>query len=257
MTHAGAWRAIRESGLEVSELIGTSIGALVAAAISGGHDWKQLYDQARSLKKADIVALNRWALLLNGIRQSSVFAADPLRRYIETALPVREYSGLSLPVSSNAVDLETGQTVWFGAAGRTDVSLIDAVYASCALPLFYPPAEIGGQYYVDGGVNDALPIQLAAERGATTIIAIDASAGPVRDSRDTVANGLVAIHHRVSEIMGYARKRAMLENWSGPRLLYVRPNLDTYSTFDFGQTEYFLEEGYRATKLVLQTAAVV
>lgn len=257
MTHAGAWRAITESGIQVSELVGTSIGALVAGTISGGGDWKQLYDQARALKKADIVALNRWALLLNGIRQSSVFAAEPLRRYIEQTLPVREFSGLGVPMSTNAVDLETGQTVWFGTSGRMDVSLVDAVYASCALPLFYPPAEIGGEYYVDGGVNDALPIKRAAERGATLIIAIDASAGPVRDSGDTVANGLVAIHHRVTEIMGYARKRALLENWDGPRLLYVRPELDTYSTFDFGKTEYFLEEGYRATKAALQQAALV
>ena len=257
MTHAGAWRAITESGIEVSELIGTSIGALVATSISGGRDWKQLYDQARALRKPDIVALNRWTLLLNGIRQSSIFLDAPLRRYIELSLPTEQYSDLRIPVSINAVDLETGETVWFGAAGRTDVSLHDAVYASCALPLFYPPAEIGGEYYVDGGVNDALPIRLAAERGATTIIAIDASAGPVRDSEDTVANGLVAIHHRVTEIMGYARKRALLEAWSGPRLLYVRPNLDAYSTFDFGKTEYFLEEGYRATKAALQAAAVV
>ena len=95
---------------------------------------------------------------------------------------------------------------------------------------------------------------MAAARGASLIIAIDLCAGEVRDSEDTVAKGLVAIHHRVGEIMSFARKRARLQNWSGPRLIYVRPRLDEYSTFDFGRTEHFLEEGYRATREALSGA---
>jgi NTE family protein len=257
MAHAGAWRAIQEAGLPVAELVGTSIGGLVAACLAGGHGWARLYELAAALKKQDIVTLNRWALLLNGIRQPSVFQGEALREYIETVLPVRDFSELVLPVSMNAVDLESGRMVWFGAAGRMDVPLVDAIYATCALPLFYPPAEIDGEFFVDGGVRDGLPIELASQRGATLIIAIDVGAGEVRDSGDTVAKGLVAIHHRVTEIMGFARKREQLENWTGPRLIYVRPRLDEYSTFDFGKTEFFLEEGYRATRAALEGAGLL
>jgi hypothetical protein len=63
----------------------------------------------------------------------------------------------------------------------------------------------------------------------------------------------VAIHQRVFSMMAHARKRAVLDAWSGPPLLYVRPRLDGYSTFDFGSTEYFIEEGYRATREALST----
>ena len=257
MAHAGAWRAIQEAGLPVRELIGTSIGGLVAACLAGGHGWPKLYELAAALKKPDIVTLNRWALLLNGIRQPSVFQGEALREYIESVLPVREFSELTIPVSMNAVDLESGRMDWFGAAGRMDVPLVDAIYATCALPLFYPPAELDGLYYVDGGVRDGLPIQLAADRGATLIIAIDVGAGEVRDSGDTVAKGLVAIHHRVTEIMGFARKHEQLETWAGPPLIYVRPRLDEYSTFDFGRTEFFLDEGYQATRAALIRAQLI
>lgn len=251
MTHAGAWHAIQDAGLAVSEIVGTSIGALVGACISAGAGWETLSEAALALKKPDIVMLNRWALLLNGIRQPSIFQDEPLLDYIDSLLPVKRFGELSIPVGMNAVDLESGDMTWFGAGGRVDVALPLAVYASCALPLFYPPAEIGESYFVDGGVIDALPVRRAAERGAELIIAVDAGAGKVRDSLDTVSKGMIAIHHRVMEISGWNAKRQTLENWDGPRIIYIRPKLDGFSTFDFGRTEFFLDEGYRATREAL------
>jgi NTE family protein len=252
LAHVGAWRAVLESGVPVVEVIGTSIGALVGACIAGGEEYERLLTMARGLQKTDIVTLNRWALLFNGIRQPSVFRGDVLEEYIRSVLPAGTFGELQMPLSINAVDLETGLEVGFGAGGRTDVSLADAVYASCALPVFYPPARLYGRHYVDGGVLNALPIVRAAERGADLIIAIDVGAGPVRDALDTVSKGIVAIHHRVTQILGYERKRQLVEQWDGPELVYVRPDLDSYSTFDFANTEFFLAEGYRATRAALQ-----
>lgn len=252
LAHIGAWHAVLEAGLPVAEIVGTSIGALVGACIAGGADYERLLSLARGLQKSDIVTLNRWALLFNGIRQASVFQGETFEQFIASVLPASRFSELRMPLSMNAVDLEMGTEEWFGTGGRTDVMLSEAVYASCALPVFYPPALVGGRHYVDGGMLDGLPIRRAAERRADRIVAIDVGAGPVKDALDTVAKGIVAIHHRVTQIMGYERKRITLETWTGPPLTYVRPELDGYSTFDFGSMEYFVAEGYRATRLALQ-----
>jgi NTE family protein len=254
MSHAGAWQAIEECGVRVDEIVGTSIGALVGACIAGGLRWKDLAPHALRLTKPDIVAINRWALLLNGIRQPAVFTAEPLLGYIRSVLPVERFDELELPFSLNAVELESGRTEWFGAGGRTDAPLADAVYASCALPLFYPPIQIGEGFYVDGGVSDTLPVRRAVERGAERIIAVDASSGPGRDAMDTVSRGMIAIHHRVYDIMSYSRRRTMLDGWDGPPLVYVRPRFDDYSTFDFLATQYFLEEGYHSARRALLEA---
>ena len=251
MAHVGAWKALEEAGVEVAEIVGTSIGALVGACIAGGMGWRELAPLAVSLRKRDIVSMNGRSVLLNGIRQQSLFHGERLQEFIRSVLPVERFDELSLPLSVNAVDLETGETVWFGAGGRTDVPLADAVYASCALPLFYPPAEIGGRHFVDGGVGAALAVERARDRGADLIIAVDVSAGPVKDSLDTISKGMVAIHHRVFDIMSHASRQAMLRDWSGPPLVHVRPRLDGISTFDFTGTHYFLEEGYRATRAAI------
>jgi NTE family protein len=256
MAHAGAWRAVEESGLAVAEIVGTSIGALVGACVAGGQGWRELTARAMALTKPDIALLNRWALLLNGIRQPSVFRGDTLQAYIASILPVRTFGELSMPLSMNAVDLETGEETWFGAGGREDVALADAVYASCALPVFYPPAELGGRFYIDGGAADPLPVRRAAERDADLIVAVDVGAGPELNAAETVEKGMIAIQNRVFSLMAHAGKRTVLDTWAGPPLLYVRPQLDGYETFDFEGTDYFLEEGYRATREALATLPI-
>ena len=252
LAHVGAWRALVEAGVEITSVVGTSIGALIGANVAAGVDADRLTGLARALQKTDIVLLNRWAALFNGIRQQSVFRGDNFRAFIDTVLPAQQFEELTLPLSVNAVNLGTGEVAWFGAGGRSDVSLADAIYASCALPVFYPPALIDDHYYVDGGVLDSLPVAHALANGATRVIAIDVGAGPVADSADTVAKGMIAIHQRVMQIVGHARRRdqlAALETHEN--VMYVRPDLSGYNTFDFNSTEYFLTEGYRATREAL------
>ncbi|HSH46621.1 MAG TPA: patatin-like phospholipase family protein [Longimicrobiales bacterium] len=252
VAHVGAWRAIQEAGVEVAEIVGTSIGSLIGASIAAGTSVSELEDQARELEKSDIVDINRWALLPNGIRQRAVFRGAALSEYIERVLPVREWSELSTPLGVNAVDLESGEMLWFGAGGRTDVPLVDAIRASTALPVFYPPVEWNGMHLVDGGVMDSLPVTRAAVRGADLVIAIHASSGKEKDARDTVEKGLVAIQHRVLDITAWARRSVIEASWNGPPVLWIRPNVQRYSTFDFDAVDYFLEEGYRATRDALR-----
>lgn len=252
--HAGAWRALCEAEVEVAEIVGTSIGALVGASIAGGAEAEELEVQARALVKKDIVDINRWALLPMGIRQSSIFQGLALPAYIERVLPKVEWSELQIPLTVNAVDLERGNTIWFGAGGRTDVSLVNAIYASSALPPFYPPLAVDGMHLVDGGLMDTVPITKAADRRADLIIAVHASSGRVKDAADTVEKGLVAIQHRVMDIMAYARRELVEDMWMGPPVIHIRPEVSDYSTFDFDSVDYFLEEGYRATKEALEAA---
>ena len=252
VAHAGAWRAIVETGVKIDEIVGTSIGALVGASIAGGSSPRTLAEQARALEKPDIVDINRWALMPMGIRQVSIFRGEALREYIERVLPVTEWSDLAIPLTVNAVDLETGDTVWFGAGGRTDIPLAEAIYASAALPVFYPPAELDGMRLVDGGIMDTVPITKAADRGAARIIAVQASSGREKDAEDTIDKGLIAIHHRVTDIMAYARREVVEDSWLGPPVLKVQPDVSGYSTFDFDAVDYFLEEGYRAMRAALE-----
>lgn len=251
LAHVGAWQAIQEAGIRPRGIVGCSIGALIGACIAAGMGWEELVPLAFALEKRDIVRINRRALFLNGIRQEALFEGDPLREYIERILPVGTWEELGVPLQVNAVDLETGLTEWFGTGADTDVSMVDAIYASTALPVFYPPARIGKRVFVDGGTEYSFPVQRAAELGASGIVGVDVGSGKEGHPHKLLAQGMLAIHARVFSIMSWRKRTDVVTRWESPPLVYVRPRLDGYQTFDFEHTKYFLEEGYRSTRAAL------
>ncbi len=248
MAHLGAWRALEEAGFEPTGILGTSIGALVGACLAAGQPLEDLDARARELTRPDIARIQRRVYWVGGIRNEAVFHSDALETYLADLLPKGGWEEMAVRFQANAVELGSGRTEWFGAGARTDVSLADAVYASMALPVLYPPARLPGGCYVDGGVGDALPLTRAAELGATGIVAIDVGAGAEADARKVVSDGMVAIHQRVLSITTQRRRIETVEGWSGPPLLYIRPDLDGYGTFDFDHIPYFLEAGESATR---------
>lgn len=255
LAHVGVWQALMEVGLHPAGIVGTSIGALVGACLAAGMEWEELVPIAFAIQRPDVARINRRALLFNGIRQEGLLLGEPLRETLRAVVPTREWSDLRIPLQVNAVDLGTGETVWLGPGGDTSVPLLDALYASAALPVFYPPITTGGRTLVDGGVEFTLGLQRAAECGATGIVAVDVGARGGVDPEEVRTQGFIAIHQRVFSIMAERARAALVREWTAPGVLYIRPRLEGVGTFDFDRTDYLLSEGYRAARAALTAGA--
>jgi NTE family protein len=253
LTHLGVLRVLRDAGFEPAGIVGTSIGALVGAAVASGSDLDELIERARRLRRGEIARIDRRAVWVNGVRSESFFRGKPLRDYLARALP-GSWEEFEIRFQANAVELGTGRTEWFGIGARTDVSPVDAVYASAALPVFYPPARLPGGMYLDGGAEHALPLHRAVELGATGIVAVDPGATETVPAEAVVARGMLAMHERVFSIMSGRLRRQAVDEWDGPPLLYLRPELEGYGSFDFHHVPYFLEEGERNARSALGIA---
>jgi predicted acylesterase/phospholipase RssA len=72
-----------------------------------------------------------------------------------------------------ATRLDTGESVRFGAPGYDHIPVSRAVQASTALPGFYPPVEIHGDYYVDGALQKTLHASVALDEGADLLLCIN------------------------------------------------------------------------------------
>ncbi len=254
MAHVGVWKALEEAGVRPDAIVGTSIGALIGACLAGGLGWRGLAELALSLTKDDIVKINRRAMWLGGVREQSVFEGDHFRRHIAQVLPVEDWGELSIPFRMNTVSLVTGTEVWFGDGVRHDVPVPDAVYASCALPIYFPPLHTeGDDYLVDGGVLDVFPVRQAAAWGAERIIAVDVGSEMLPPAEGHFDRGMIAIHDRVLNLNLKEQRSRCLDGWDGPPLLYIRPHVGHLGGWDFERTQYFLEEGYRAAREALRT----
>jgi NTE family protein len=252
--HVGAWRAVAEAGLTATGYVGTSMGAVFAAAFAAGLTPQDVASRMTGIRGED-VARPRLAAPNEGLAAPSLFDIEPLRGVIEQIVPARTFADLAIPLTVTAVDLDSGELVLFGTGGQ-EIPLIDALLASCALPVFYPPVVLDGKRYADGGLRAVLPLGPAAKRGADLVIAIDTGPGfdePAGEKSPGPA--LLEAHNSATGILMAANTRAAIDLWHAtpglPRLVYVRPRVNKHVTFRVDLAAKYAEEGYRATREAL------
>src|SRR3954469_602627 len=149
--HIGVLRALEAAGVRPTCYAGTSIGALIAAAYVGGMSLDEMERRALGLRRRDLFRINHVGMLLERMRSPSIYLEEPLRALCSNAVPAGTFDQLSTPLLVNTVDVERGTQVVWGLPGLRDVRVDDAVYASCALPGFFPPGRVDGRLCIDGG----------------------------------------------------------------------------------------------------------
>ena len=73
----------------------------------------------------------------------------------------------------STVELESGRRVMFGRDGAPKASVGQAVEASCAIPAYFHPIEIGGREYVDGGAWSPTNMDTAQVRRGTQVLCLN------------------------------------------------------------------------------------
>ena len=251
---AGAWKALAEASLTPSHLVGTSLGAVIAAAFASGASYDDVVIAARSLSRRDVAPLDPIALL-KGAFAGSILKAQGPRRAIERLVPATRFEQLESPLTITATDLDSGELLLFGTGGRSDLPLHDALYASCALPLYFPPLSLDGRRLGDGGLRAVLGLEPASRIPADLVVAIHVGPGfdePAPTSRAPVP-ALVRAHGEAIRVMMAAQVERQIADWpkGAPQLVLVRPIAEREATFAIASGDRYLQAGYAATKRAL------
>ncbi len=253
LAHAGAWKALLEAGLRPCHIIGTSMGAVISAALAAGSSYERLVEIALSLERKDFAALDAWSLA-KGVFAGSVLKPGPLKRTIARLVPATRFADMQIPLTITTTDLDSGELVLFGALGE-DAPLIDALYASCALPLYLPPQMIGGRRLGEGGLRAVLGLDAARLVPADLVVAVDV--GPGFDeppaTKQSAIPPLVRAHGEAIRVMMAAQTECAIAAWpkDAARLIVVRAVAEREATFDVGAGQRFFDAGYRETKRAL------
>jgi NTE family protein len=243
--HIGVLRALEERGVRPAIFAGTSIGSLIAASYLGGMPVHQMAAHAMALRQGDLFRIDHVHMVTRRMRNVSLYLERPLRRLIADNIPDVPLSALRSPLLVNTVDLVRGAQVVWGLPGLTDIPVREAVYASCALPGFFPPAQIGDRVCVDGGVIHNLAAGPAALE-VDAVIAVDVGSSSIAVTRRLVEKGFAAIYNRAAQVMMHTLQQQQLAVWTTPPMLLVRPKVWQYGWFSFAHTEQLIDAGYEA-----------
>jgi len=275
IAHAGAFRALEQAELLPSAIFATSMGSVIGAALAAGMPFDQVRRRAMGLRRKDIAPFDPRVLVM-GLFARSLFPASALRRAIERIVPKTRFEYLRIPLTVTAADLDSGELVLLGGrerrggdmdrGGGREIELGDALYASCALPLYFPPLEVDGRRLADGGLRAVLPLEAARTRepDADVFIAIDV--GPGFDERAAPAANdgapapkparipnVVRVHGEALHVMMADQTQRVIASWpkDGPRLVYVRAVAEGEATFAVDRVQEYVEMGFQATKKAL------
>ena len=249
--HIGVLEVLHAAGISPVLMAGSSIGALIASAYALGTPVSKMRERALSLRRKDLFRVNAGGFARGLLKSPSFYAADPLHALIAGVIPDRRFDQLSNPLFVNTVDLEHGMQVVWGAPGFRNASIREAVYASCALPGFFPPGAVSGRVCVDGGTVDNMPVSASAE-GLDLLIAVDVGNSEVEPDKDVTQDGIASIFMRSATLMMRMLQHAPLSNGNGhPPLVLIRPHVSRYGWFNFDKIPTLISAGAQAANEVL------
>ena len=200
---------------DIKTFIGSSAGSIFAAIVGGGFSLDEMIDaftkedsRLKKLRYFDLITFNRdlisdyikglmhnnfgftgiESLISNLLRFNSPLSTDGIENYIKEILPVNEFWKLEKDVFITGTRLNPTKEIYkdvvckkdfyngdFETKYRSDVSIPDAVAASCALPGLLAPKRIktsdeGFVDYIDGEVRKTLSTHIAKDNNADLIL---------------------------------------------------------------------------------------
>ncbi|MBV8461993.1 MAG: patatin-like phospholipase family protein, partial [Acidimicrobiales bacterium] len=202
----GMLQVLAEHGFRPDRVYGTSVGAINGAGFAGDPTPEGVERMARiwtGLTRDDVYPQGRlhgpWLYFQ---QRDAVYSNRGLRKIIEDGVTFERLEQSSIPFETVATSLVDGREHWF-----THGPAVEAILASAALPAIFPPVEIDGEHYMDGGVVNNVPIRRAIDAGAKQIVVLMCSPPVFEPSRarrpiESVLNALfIAVHARFARDM--------------------------------------------------------
>jgi NTE family protein len=144
--------------------------------------------------------------LLGTVAALSYYDTEPLRATLEELVDFDRVNGGDIRLSLGAVNARSGESVYFDT--QTHKITASHVMASGALPPGFPPVEIDGEYYLDGGIMSNTPLQYAAHdfRLDALIVQVDLFSG-----LGELPENLNQVQERVKDIQFQSKTRFTYE----------------------------------------------
>ncbi|MFD1393610.1 patatin-like phospholipase family protein [Lacticaseibacillus jixianensis] len=204
---AGALAALAAANVQPAFVLGTSIGAINALATT-------------KLAPAELVQwwLTKIPRNMFWQRQGEVPYANLLRELI--ARPkLRPWPVLALTAALPGLHEHVVELT-----SKTPAAQLQWLLATSAIPYVYPKVNINGVHYVDGGVVNDMPIDIAKDLGATHIVSIGAGGlGPTPKVTARLHLDVPSWAPNILDFRQKPRPRLLLAGWQMAQKMIKSP----------------------------------
>jgi len=230
LCHAGVLKALEEQGIKPDILSGVSAGAVVGALYADGYTPDEIAKLFEDISFRHMTKIQ--------IPDGGFFRIDAFEKFMQKTLRAKTFEELKIPLRIVATNLDKGQSTVF-----TKGKLVDAVVASCSVPILFSPKVIDGVRYVDGGVLKNFPVSTIRE-DCEKLIGINASPMVADEYKPTILNVASRTYH-------FMFKANILHDKELCDLLIEPIDMGNYDTFDVDKGREIFELGYNSTNRLL------
>lgn len=225
IAHIGVLRVLREAGIPVDAVAGTSVGALIGTGYCSGASLEQMERVAQQTKFADF---GRWTPSWLGLASNL-----RMEKFLSRFTTVQRFEDLKTPLAIATTDINLGITVYYvgGPIGP-------ALRASCAYPGLFVPVKFDGRTLVDGFLTALVPLEGLFLLGAEVIIAVHLEAGASGEPRT-----FTEVLSRSFTIV----QRHADNQWRQHADVIIEPDVTPYLWDDFSKTRQLIRAGEEAT----------
>lgn len=247
----GVWQALRELGIPIDIVTGTSVGAINGALIA-----QDAFDLAVSLWR-DIDTSMVFDMEIKDILANTGIGNSKLKALLQQYIDEAAVRKSAVEYGLVTMELPSLTPKFFMKDQIPEGMLVDYILASSTLFPAMKSYEINSLKYVDGGYTDNLPVGLALDHGATYVVAVDLDAvGVIRKRRMNDADFLKLIqcqwdlgnflifdkvNSRKILRLGYLDTMKAFEVYDGSHYCFVKGELNKRSIQGAGMAGFIFE----------------
>jgi len=255
--HIGVLKVLKEEGIRVDSITGTSIGALFGALAAAGVTPDEMKSAVlngglrnaffpRPVVIQELLYFPRYfALRILQFKPAlGLYSGKSIAKFMRQHLPkgCTKIEQLSIPFAAVCVDLKSGEPVV-----QINGDLSKAVEASCSVPFIYQPVRQDQRYLVDGGISANLPT--GAVRDKNSVVVAVRLHGFTAPKKRTGFDTTMEYANRVTSIL-----MASIEEKSAPDAdILIEPEVERFDmdSFNDANLQTAIDAGKTATRKIL------
>lgn len=231
--HLGVLQALEEHGIKPEIISGVSAGSIVGVFYADGKSPGEILHLFGSKKIFDYFDFT--------IPRTGLVKMTGFEKTLSKHLDAHTFEDLKIPLQVFAVNMNTAEYKRFDTG-----DLIRAVKASSSIPFLFPPTEIDGEYYCDGGVVNNFPIEFIRPKCE---ILIGVSVNPL--GKRTSFSSLKQVAERTFQLSIRAHALDRKKQCE----LFIEPEgVGQYGFLDISKGNEIYELGYKAGKQALENS---